>query len=206
MSRARCILRDRGPTGLSAAISARAQGSGALNYRLEDPSGRVGTGNLPRPKGVEGPTPLGWRDDPTREDADEDEDRQRSLTTALPDGGRLVVAEELLGLTQARRAVFVAFAWALAATAALGVIGGLILARVFLRRIDGMRAVADAFAEGRLDRRLPEQGAGREWDRLVHTFSIPRARRPATAWASVWRRPSPSFTISTSSRRMRSPV
>ena len=153
------------------AVRARTLEAASLDYRLEDGEGRLLGGNLPplreRDHG-------GWVEFAKPEagpGADADSDLERALVTRLDGGALLVVGEELAGIGQARRAVLVAFAWALAATLALGAGGGLLLSIGFLRRIDAMSGAAESLMSGDLRQRIPAADVDDELGRLARTFN-----------------------------------
>jgi signal transduction histidine kinase len=155
-------------------VRARAGGAGALDYRLEDGAGRLLAGDSPSPRSPEGKVSDGWvqladldRDLGSGEEAD----RERALVTRLDGGAVLVIGEELSGVRGAKRAILVAFAWALAATVVLGAIGGLALGAAFLRRIDAMTTTANGIIAGDLGRRIPDTNVDDDLGRLARTFN-----------------------------------
>ena len=96
---------------------------------------------------------------------------ERALVTKLSDGSTLVVGDELGGVEEARRAVLIAFSWALAATILVGVSGGLLLSAVFLRRIDAMTRIAGDIIAGDLARRIPLTKGDADLARLAGAFN-----------------------------------
>ena len=79
----------------------------------------------------------------------------RSLITPLADGSSLLVGDELRRSDTILTGVLTAFAWAVAATLALGTIGGLWLSAQFLGRIGSMRQTARRLMDGDWSRRIP---------------------------------------------------
>ena len=146
---------------------------GALDYRLEDDAGVLLAGNLPAIRKGSGFPGDGWIEIPTPEAAGEDADQDwtRALITKLDSGDVLVVGQELTGVHEARRAVLVAFAWALALTLILGAGGGLIVSASFLRRLDGMSRAAEAIMAGDLRQRIPRANPKDDLGRLALTFN-----------------------------------
>ena len=69
------------------------------------------------------------------------------------------------------RAIFWAFAWALAATLGLGALGGLYLSSLFLRRVDAMSQTAQGIMAGDWRRRIPESKANDELSAVARTFN-----------------------------------
>ncbi len=96
---------------------------------------------------------------------------ERALVSRLDDGAVLLVGEELSGFHGVKRAILIAFAWALAMTIALGLIGGLALSAAFLRRMDAMTTTANGIIAGDLTRRIPSAKADDDLGRLASTFN-----------------------------------
>ena len=96
---------------------------------------------------------------------------ERVLVTNLCDGSILVVGDELSGVDEVRRAVLVAFGWALAATIVVGTCGGLLLSAGFLRRIDAMTATAQDIVADDLSRRIPLTKSSADLKRLAAAFN-----------------------------------
>jgi signal transduction histidine kinase len=167
-------LRARGLERLAEEVRARSVEAASLDYRLEDASGRMLGGNLPSMRGSDGAYLAGWAEFVEPEagpDADADSDLERVLVTKLDGGAVLLVGGELSGIGQARRAVMIAFAWALAATLVLGTGGGLILSAAFLRRIDAMTRAAQGISAGNLRQRIPTEAVDDELGRLAGAFN-----------------------------------
>ncbi|MGO9772100.1 MAG: ATP-binding protein [Roseiarcus sp.] len=170
----RAFAKANGIERLAEEVRARTLEAASLDYRLEDGAGRFLAGNLPSPKAADGQIGDGWVliAQPRAEiDPDADADWERALVTTLDGGAVLVVGHELTGIDEARRAVLVAFAWGLAATLALGTVGGLVLSAGFLRRIDAMSRTAQEIIAGNLRQRIPETGREDDLGRLARTFN-----------------------------------
>ena len=75
--------------------------------------------------------------------------------TPLADGSILIVGDEQRRTDTALGGILSAFAWAVGATIALGVAGGLWLSAQFLRRVDAMRLAAHGIMAGDWSRRIP---------------------------------------------------
>lgn len=96
-------------------------------------------------------------------------ERRRALARifALSGGFRLLVGHDLAEGESLRPILLQALLTSLTWLTVIGTIGGLILARRVLRRIDVISADARKIVEGDLSGRLPLTGSGDELDRLV---------------------------------------
>jgi signal transduction histidine kinase len=171
-------LRDffhaNGMDRLAEVVRARAGGAGALDYSLTDAGGRVLAGDLPAPAARFETSREGWVQfgDSDRDLGVEHESAgERALVTQLGGGVVLAVGEELSGFHGAKRAILIAFGWALATTIALGLTGGLVLSAAFLRRIDTMTTTANGIVAGDLTRRIPIIDAHDDLGRLASAFN-----------------------------------
>ncbi|MBV9974657.1 MAG: HAMP domain-containing protein [Hyphomicrobiales bacterium] len=89
----------------------------------------------------------------------------------LPGGFRLVVGRDLAELNSLGQAVKRAFLLALVILTVFGLVGGFIVARRVLARIDSMTESANAIMAGALTRRLPLAGSNDELDRLAGSLN-----------------------------------
>ena len=167
----RSDFQRNGIAHLAEVIRARLGAAGSLDYRLEDSAGRALAGALA--PAADGQYREGWiKFVKTEEDEDgPDSDWERALVTKLGDGSVLVVGDELDGVEEARRAVLIAFGWALGATILVGASGGLLLGAAFLRRIDAMTGTAQEIIAGDLSRRIPTSTGDADLARLARTFN-----------------------------------
>ncbi len=168
------FARTNGIGSLAERVSSLTRQAGTVDYRLEDPAGTRLAGNLPSIRTKDGKYREGWVEIPEPVDpvdANPYEDWDRVLVTTLRGGDVLAVGQELAGVKEARRAVLVAFAWALAATLVLGAGGGLVISASFLRRLDGMSRAAEGIMAGNLRQRIPVINANDDLGRLAHTFN-----------------------------------
>jgi len=69
-----------------------------------------------------------------------------------------------------------ALAWAVLPALALGLIGGALIGRYSLARVDAVRAASEDIVRGDLSRRVPLNGSGDEFDRLATTINDMLAR------------------------------
>ena len=91
--------------------------------------------------------------------------------TPLADGSILIVGDEQRRADTALRGILSAFAWAVGATIALGVAGGLWLSAQFLRRVDAMRLAAHGIMAGDWGRRIPLTSVNDDLSALARTFN-----------------------------------
>ena len=158
-------FRKEGREHLVAVVQARGKGANALDYLVEDAEGRHLAGEIPAGRGL-GP---GW----TRIDvpqATEDGGRPetvRALVVDLDNGAVLAVGSDLQQIDDLEEAIVKAFVWTIGPAAALGIIGGAGLSRVFLARVDAISRTVEAIISGDLARRVPTRGTGDDLDRLA---------------------------------------
>jgi len=84
----------------------------------------------------------------------------------LPSGFHLLVGRDTETQVQFRRAIEQAFFVSLAGMLALAVIGGLIMSRAILRRIESINQAAERIMQGEVKHRMPLRGRNDEFDRL----------------------------------------
>jgi signal transduction histidine kinase len=95
----------------------------------------------------------------------------RLLVTVLPDGSHLVVGRDVTNF-RAIRLLFVGGLFGAAgAVLVLGIIGGTLLHRAVLARVDAINRTAAAIVQGDLAQRLPVSGSGDELDLLAATIN-----------------------------------
>lgn len=91
----------------------------------------------------------------------------RARTFDLDGGYHLLVGRDLTERAAFRTTITNALIWALVFTVALGIGGGLLLSRNFLRRLDLMNDGSQAILHGDLSQRMPVSGSADEFDRLA---------------------------------------
>ena len=161
---------QRGLPGLVELIRQRAAlvGNDDHVYLLTTPSLFPLAGNLERWPG-EQEAPGGWL---SLSLSKMDEGRMvphpvEARSFLLPGGFRLLVGRDVHERGKFRMIVLEAFAWSSAATLALGLIGGLLLSRRMLGRVEQVAATARRIMAGDLTQRLSGNGSGDEFDRLA---------------------------------------
>jgi signal transduction histidine kinase len=162
------VYHVRGAAGLREAIEGRladARDSESL-YMLQSADGNLIAGD-----GLVGDLTVGWQEaTATLESARRDNDGapERFLARGARAGDSLlVVGRRLFGLTEVQEILFRSLVWASGITALMALVGGIMLGRGALCRVDSINRVFDEIKEGNLDRRVPPRGTRDELDRLV---------------------------------------
>jgi signal transduction histidine kinase len=89
----------------------------------------------------------------------------------LGDGVLLAVGTDLRQIGDLKEAIATAFLWTVGLAGVLGISGGALLSRAFLRRVDTIARTAEAIIGGDLGRRVPMRGTGDDLDRLAGTLN-----------------------------------
>ena len=97
--------------------------------------------------------------------------RARAYYTRLKGGYHLIIGRDIQQLRQFGRIIRNTLIWALGLTGLLGIGGGLLLSRNFLRRIEAITATVRSIRAGKLARRVPVDGSGDELDRLSQALN-----------------------------------
>lgn len=84
---------------------------------------------------------------------------------------RLLVGRDIEGRRQIERTIRTTLGWAMAVTAALGLIGGALLARYMMGRLDEVNRTARGIIAGDLSHRVPVRGSGDEIDQLAENLN-----------------------------------
>lgn len=100
--------------------------------------------------------------------------RGRAFT--LAGGYQLFVGRDTVERGDFRDIMLGALAWALLPALVLGLLGGALIGRYSLRRVDAVRAAGEDIVGGDLTRRVPLTGSGDEFDRLATTINEMLAR------------------------------
>ena len=122
----------------------------------------------------------------------------RALVVLLPGGFRLLVGRDVQDRVEVRAQVMQSLAWASAGACVLAILGGLLLRRSVLRRVEAINRTASAIIEGDLSRRVFIKGSSDEFDQLAQTINrmleqiehlIERVRNASNAVAHDLRTP-----------------
>ncbi|MGH6969230.1 MAG: sensor histidine kinase [Stellaceae bacterium] len=87
-------------------------------------------------------------------------------TQLIVGGDRLLVARDLRDATTFRQHVLSSIAWAALISLGLGIIGGLLMTRQMLRRVESVANTTRHIIDGDLAQRIPLTGSGDEFDQL----------------------------------------
>ena len=166
--------RARGMRQLIAVIEERSGPYGDPDsvYLLADPGLRRLAGNLSAwPREAEGAED-GWVEiSARRAGGEETHGPIRARTFLLPGGFRLLVGRDPRGRADFEGLILESLGYALGITLVLGLLGGLVMSRRMLRRVDAVRETGQRIVRGDLSRRMPVTGVGDEFDRLSITVN-----------------------------------
>ena len=95
----------------------------------------------------------------------------RARVFELPDGWHLLVGRDTEERGDFRQIMLNSLAWAALPAVALGLLGGILLGRYALHRVDAVRETSQQIMRGDLSRRMPVSGSGDEFDRLASTIN-----------------------------------
>jgi signal transduction histidine kinase len=162
--------RTDGLTGLTAQIAARVsrKPGGSSIYLLADQFRNPLVGNLnrwPKVATSEG----GWLNFPLDGAGPEPGGvhRARARPFRLQGGFHLLVGRDLHELEAAQNHIIKALVWGLAITAGLALVGGALMSRSMVRRIDVINQTSRQIMSGDLSRRIPTDHSGDDFDVLT---------------------------------------
>jgi signal transduction histidine kinase len=163
-------MRDFGLSGAIATINeriTRAADERAI-YLLTDPGLSPIAGNVDAWPG-EVPSTAGWysvrllyRDVPHL---------TRVLSVDLPGRFHLLVGRDVQDRLAIRELIFRSLAWAAAIGLGLALVGGVLVRRSILRRVEAIDGTTRAIVRGDLSRRVPSRESSDEFDRLTRTIN-----------------------------------
>ena len=161
--------RQRGLNGLVRTINERVERnaeSSAL-YLVAWPTYRPLAGNLAGwPQ--ETPSEDGWLDFPLQDPEGKlDELAARARVFELSGNFKLLVGRDVRVLQNTQALIVQALLWGLAVTAGLALIGGVMLSRTTLRRLEDINTTSQEIMAGNLDRRVPTRGTADDFDQLA---------------------------------------
>jgi signal transduction histidine kinase len=163
--------RQRGLVGLVSVIQERSDPGrgGTMLYLLTDSGQRPLAGNLSRwPDVTVGPD--GWmrfRLDAPAPGGGGRRDVAQATSFLLSGGYQLLVGRDLAERLAFHQRIVTALAWSAALTLMLGLVGGLLMSRRVLARIEAINRASGNVMAGEFGRRIPVRGTGDEFDRLA---------------------------------------
>jgi signal transduction histidine kinase len=164
--------RQNGLTGLVEVIGQRSRNQRHSLYLLSNRHRAPIVGNLDEWPPV-ATDPRGWMEFPYRRPVggtvETHEARARHLL--LRGGYELLVGRDVQERRDVERTIRRALAWSLALTVALGLLGGWLMSRNMLRRIDAINQTSRAVMAGNLHERVVVTGSDDELDRLGANFN-----------------------------------
>jgi signal transduction histidine kinase len=164
--------KERGLAGLIEVIRERADERGDSVYLLADPALGPLAGNLTAwPPSATAPSEWVSLDLIRRDGSGPVRHEVRARTFRLTGNYRLLVGRDMHEKAKFRNIVVETLTWSLAATLALGLLGGVLLSRGMLARVDGVTQTARRIMQGDLSRRIRERGSGDEFDRLAESLN-----------------------------------
>ncbi len=162
--------RSDGLTGLTSVIAQRSsrKPGGSSIYLLADPFYNPLIGNLDRWPTVP-ETEDGWLNFRLEgaEDTAGDIHRARARAFRLEGGFHLLVGRDVHDLEQIQKRIVNALIWGLAITVVLALVGGLMMTRSTVRRIETINQTSREIISGDLARRIPRNHSGDEFDVLT---------------------------------------
>ncbi len=180
--------RRSGTTGLRNIVAERSRNQRSSVYLLTTPTGRILAGNLdgwpPVPTQADG-----WMDftfeRPVGQSTETHQARARHFR--LAGDFQLLVGRDVQERIDIGSRVRQSLIWALALTVVLGLIGGVVMSRNMLGRIDAINKTSQDIMAGDLSRRVPVTGSGDEMDRLASQLNdmLAQIERLMTAMRQV---------------------
>jgi signal transduction histidine kinase len=155
-------------TYLISLVNLRGKGTSALDYLIEGPDGTHLVGEMPAVTGLK----PGWTKIEVPHASEDGGAPERVLALVADLGPALLaVGTDLKQIEELEEAIVTAFIWTVGIAALLGIVGGTLLSRAFLRRVDVIVRTAEAIIDGDLTRRVPLGGTGDDLDRLAATLN-----------------------------------
>lgn len=181
---------QRGISGLVQIVAARSagdRGDGML-YLVTDQQGRPLAGNISGwPEGV--PVRAGrlsFRVEVKTKGQGETHSAQGVLF-AIPDGYRLLVGRDISDAAAFRNRIRSALWWSGLVALGFGLMGGAVMSRNMLRRVEQVNRTAERVIAGNLSDRVPRRGANDEFDQLAANLNsmLDQIERLMTAMREV---------------------
>ena len=160
--------RENGLSGLAAIVRERSRNERQSLYFLIDPNRKSLAGNLnawPEVETQEG----GWLDFPYQRPIGGKvmTHQARGRHLLLGNGFQLLVGRDIHERMRIEKIMRRSLLWAVALTIALGLVGGLLMSRNLLRRIEAINRTSRDVMAGDLEQRIPVTGGDDELDQLA---------------------------------------
>jgi signal transduction histidine kinase len=181
---------QRGLSGLVQIVAARSagdRGDGML-YLVTNPQGKPLAGNIADwPAGVPAlPGPISFQLDGTANGYPE-RHPARGIMFAIPGGYRLLVGRDISEAEAYRDRIKTTLLWSALVALAIGVLGGMVMSRNMLRRVEQVNRTAERVMAGDLSDRVPRAGTNDEFDQLAANLNgmLDQIERLMTAMREV---------------------
>ncbi|GGK26912.1 HAMP domain-containing sensor histidine kinase [Salinarimonas ramus] len=169
------VWRRGGLRRLAGAVERRAQAPGASVYLFTTPQGQRITGNVvsvsPGTLDVPGERAIEYARLTAEDESGVAVHRALVRVFVLPGGFRLLVGRDMGERDRLVEAIWGAFGWSLLVLVVLGFLGGWLVSKRVLGRIEAMTATTKTIMAGDLSGRLGVSGSGDELDRLAQSLN-----------------------------------
>jgi signal transduction histidine kinase len=181
---------QQGLSGLVQIVAARSagdRGDGML-YLVTNPDGRPLAGNISGvPAGVPSRAgPIAFSIEIRTKGATETH-QARGVLFAIPGGYRLLVGRDISDAAAFRNRVRTTLLWSGLVMLCVGLLGGTLMSRNMLRRVEQVNRTAERVIAGNLSDRVPRRGTGDEFDQLAANLNgmLDQIERLMTAMREV---------------------
>jgi signal transduction histidine kinase len=181
---------QRGLSGLIQIVAARSAGDrgDAMIYLVTDPDGKPLAGNIAAwPAGV--PTHSAWLSFSLERMANGRPELHpaRGRLFIIPGGYRLLVGRDISDAAAFRSQVRATLLWAGLIALCIGLIGGTVMSRNLLRRVEQVNRTSERVMAGNLSDRVPLRGTSDEFDQLAANLNrmLDQIERLMTAMREV---------------------
>ena len=181
---------QRGLSGLIQIVAARSAGDrgDAMIYLVTDPDGKPLVGNIAAwPAGV--PTHSAWLSFTLERTINGRSELHpaRGRLFVIPGGYRLLVGRDISDAAAFRNEVRTTLLWAGSVALGLGLIGGTVMSRNLLRRVEQVNRTSERVMAGNLSDRVPLRGTSDEFDQLAANLNrmLDQIERLMTAMREV---------------------